>query len=181
MGFFSKIISPILKVGAGVLLGEAGVELVGGLLGEDPEEKVMQQAVAATGGTPKRLPPGGIEAALAGTPISKAAIQAAKAPAVTLPGVVAPGGLKNVVRTVVQTIAPNGTIVRSELLMGRPFLMDKDIVTAKRVFRQSRKLAGKIPRKTVKQSQSAQLKEAVVQQALQNLISGPCPPPPCPR
>jgi len=45
-----------------------------------------------------------------------------------------PGTSKNRVRTIVQSIAPNGSIVSQEFLEGRPFLMNKDIVQMKRTI-----------------------------------------------
>jgi len=189
VGWFSKIIAPVLKVGAGVFLGEAGASIVGEALGLDEpvEELIQKKAAVITGGRKGGISPGPlpisatVEAVKAGlTPAQ--AVRAQAMPTPGLPGVVAPGGLKNVVRTIVQTIAPNGQIVASEMLAGRPFLMQKDIVTAKRVFKQSRKLASKIPKKTVRESPTTQLKDRVIQQAMQNLLCAPaCPPPACPR
>jgi len=58
----------------------------------------------------------------------------------------AQGGMKNRVRTVVQTIAPNGTIVNQEFLEGRPFLMNKEIVMLKRTLKLIGKADKRIPR-----------------------------------
>jgi len=47
--------------------------------------------------------------------------------------------------------------------------MAKDIVTAKRVFRTVAKVAGRLPRRTVKQSKAAMLTEAAVDRALRDV------------
>jgi len=54
-------------------------------------------------------------------------------------------------QTVVQTIdRTTGNVVKQELFRGSPFLMNHDIVVAKKVFRMASKLHGRLPRKSVK-------------------------------
>lgn len=79
-------------------------------------------------------------------------------------------------RTVVQSLNSQGLVIGSITLAGAPFLMKKDLVTAKRVFKLATKLHAKIPRRTVKESEIKQLKDAAVSQALQRVIA---PPKPC--
>ncbi len=76
-------------------------------------------------------------------------------------------------RTVVETMdLKTGAIVRRRVLPGSPFLMNSEIKAAKKVFRQSAALAKRIPRKTVKESATTQLKEAAIQAAIRNASSG---------
>lgn len=80
-------------------------------------------------------------------------------------------------RTLVQTLdLASGRIIRTRVLPGTPFLMNADVQAAKRVFKLSSKLHGKMPRRTVKESEVTKLKNAAVQQAIANVS---CPPPPC--
>lgn len=87
------------------------------------------------------------------------------------------GNGKTANRTLVQTLdLASGRIVRTRVLPGTPFLMNADVSAAKRVFKLSSKLHGKMPRRTVKESEVTKLKNAAVQQAMQTIS---CPPPPC--
>ena len=88
-------------------------------------------------------------------------------------------GEKNFVETVVQTFAPDGTIIREKVFAGAPFLMKKDLVIAKRVFKLASKLHGKLPRRTMKQSEMSKLNEAILDKAKSNLLTGPTCPPKC--
>lgn len=76
---------------------------------------------------------------------------------------------KNRVRTIIQTIAPNGTVIKQRIERGRPFLMNRDIVTAKRVFRTVAKVSGRLPKKTVKQSRSSMLTDAALDRAFRDV------------
>lgn len=102
-------------------------------------------------------------------------------PLLAAPGVIpglAPGVSPVGVRkqTLVQTLNAQNQVIRTQILPGSPFLMNKDIVAAKRVFRLSSKLSGKLPRKTVKESKITQLKDAAVDSALKQIIAPkPCP------
>ena len=54
-------------------------------------------------------------------------------------------------RTIVQTVSrATGQVVRQEEFRGSPFLMNHDIVVAKKVFRMAQKLHGRLPRRQVK-------------------------------
>lgn len=79
--------------------------------------------------------------------------------------------------TTVSTIdLTTGDVVRSVNLAGSPFLMNRDIAVAKRVFRTATKLQGRLPKRTVRQSRSSQLKDQIVNNALDNaLLKGACP------
>lgn len=130
MGFLSSLLkiggtllkSPVVRtLGAG-LLGGAAFEGASALLGggDDPVQKALAGA-GATATTIRTIAPGA--------------------------GV---GNInKNTVITRVMTISPSGVMLKQEDLPGRPFLMNKDIVTAKRVFRAIRKADQRLPRKPV--------------------------------
>lgn len=176
MGFFSSILAPILKVGAGVFLGEAAATT---LFPDEPEKAIESAATAAVGGaaatpagTAKDLLFQAAQATIAGVPAPIGPVLPSAIPV----DIVAPGGLKNVVMTTVRTIAPNGTVVRTETMKGRPFLMKKDIIAAKRVFKLSSKLHAKLPKRTLKQSEMAKLNEAILDETKRRLTGPSCPP-----
>jgi len=82
------------------------------------------------------------------------------------------GNGKTATRTVVETMdLASGTIIRRKIMPGSPFLMNVDVKAAKKVFRQSAALAKRIPRKTVRQSATSQLKEAAIDSAIRNANS----------
>jgi hypothetical protein len=79
-------------------------------------------------------------------------------------------------RTRVESLDQFGQVLRTVVFDGAPFLMNKDVVAAKRVFRLASKLHGKLPRRTVKESKVAQLKDAAVETALRQIQAPkPCP------
>jgi len=92
------------------------------------------------------------------------------------------GGNGQFVRqTLVNTIdLQSGQIVRQEVLKGAPFLMNNDIRKLRGIAKKVSKANSRIPRRTTKQSVSAALTEATVQQALQLVRTGGaralCPP-----
>jgi len=54
-------------------------------------------------------------------------------------------------RTLIQTVdRASGAVIKQEVEVGAPFLMNRDIVIAKRVFRMATKLHGRLPRRSVK-------------------------------
>lgn len=81
--------------------------------------------------------------------------------------------MKNTVRTVVQTINPAGQVIRQEIFPGRPFLMQKDFTIAKRVIKLAAKAHGKIPRRTVKQSDTSKINEAIKDKVLRTVVQDP--------
>ncbi len=77
-------------------------------------------------------------------------------------------------RTIVLTIrASDGVIIRRKVLEGSPHLMNKDIQIAKRVFRTSTKLGGRLPKKVVRRSRKSMLMDQVMENALERAS---CPP-----
>ncbi len=82
------------------------------------------------------------------------------------------GRMKNRVVTIVQTLAPDGTILRQKILEGAPFLMQKDFQIARRVIKLSAKAAAKIPKKRIAQSVAAALKTAIETRALAEVTNG---------
>jgi hypothetical protein len=155
-GFFSSI----LKIGK-VLLG---VPVAAPVTARALAPVVTAAAVGAAGA-----------ALVPGAPaVSPALRPTAAGVSVLLPGA-------RVVRKETRVISfdAGGNVAKVQTFVGAPFLMNKDVVAAKRVFRLSRKLAAKIPKKTVKQSLSSQLTDAVQESALRQIVA-PCPPKPCP-
>jgi len=78
---------------------------------------------------------------------------------------------KNQVRTIIQTLNPAGQVIKQKIERGRPFLMARDIVIAKRVFRTVAKVSGRLPRKTVKQSKASMLTDAALDRALRDTLT----------
>lgn len=77
-------------------------------------------------------------------------------------------------RTVVQTLdLVTNKIIRERIMPGTPHMMNSDIRAAKKVFRQSAELHAKMPRRTTKESPTTQLKNQLVQRAMNNVA---CPP-----
>lgn len=122
-GIGKIISSPIGKTIGGVVLGEAAFSAIESAVGEGTQTPV-QKALATAG---------------AGATVLRT-IQ---------PGAGTGSVNQNTVITRVMTISPAGKIVKQEDLVGRPFLMNKDLVTAKRVFRMIRKADQRLPRKSV--------------------------------
>jgi len=186
MGFFSSLVKTVLPVAASVFLGEAAAEAIFGGDQSEPEKRIESAATAAVGGTPTGTP--GIttsglnirqvEAALAAGVTTTAGAQALAA-VPSAAAIAAAPGMKNVVTTQIITRNPAGQVIKTEMRRGRPFIMKSDITAAKRVFKQSRKLAAKLPKKTVKQSDAAALNDAIKQKMMQQ-IAGPSCPPKCP-
>ncbi len=108
---------------------------------------------------------GGGAAQVAATALAPGATQAVMAGGVACPS------SKNRVVTIIQTIAPNGKVVKQKVEQGRPFLMARDIVTAKRVFRTVARVSGRLPRRTVKQSKASMLTDAALDKALRDTMS----------
>jgi len=82
-------------------------------------------------------------------------------------------------RTIVQTLDQSTGQISQKIMSGAPHIMNSDIRAAKKVFRQSAKLHSRMPRRTVKESETTKLKNAAVSKALQNVQSGDCCPPAC--
>ena len=82
-------------------------------------------------------------------------------------------------RTIVQTLDQSTGQISQKVMSGAPHIMNSDIRAAKKVFRQSAKLHSRMPRRTVKESETTKLKNAAVQKALQNVQGGDCCPPTC--
>jgi len=79
---------------------------------------------------------------------------------------------KNRIRTVVQTILPNGQVCEQKVLEGRPFLMRKDFVTAKRVRKLIQAAKTKIIPTRREESEQTKLVKAVVTTATRNVLTG---------
>ena len=89
------------------------------------------------------------------------------------------GNGKEATRTIVQTVnLLTGKIVRFKILPGSPHLMNSEVSAAKRVFKISSKLHARMPRRTVKESQTKKLTDAAIAAATAN-VTCPNPKPPC--
>jgi len=182
MGFMDVLIS----AGTGFLLGGPAGAVAGGIAafaaeGEDEAAKPMLSNTSltkASGGT--AAAPAPAEQTLLqkiGSAISGgAAAVAGEALAPEVTAAVTKGGFacptnKNRVRTIIQTISPAGKVIRQSIEKGRPFLMNRDIVIAKRVFRTVAKVSGRLPKRTVKQSAASMLKDAAIDKAMRDVLT----------
>lgn len=75
-------------------------------------------------------------------------------------------------KTIVYAVYENGFIEPRSEEWGTPYLMSRDMQRARRVNRLIRKADARLPKKTVKQSKSAQLTEAVQETALAQITAG---------
>jgi len=114
---------------------------------------------AITGGAPSIVGPG-------------TALGAAVQQAVVSPQAVGCPTGKNRIRTIVQTILPNGQVCEQKILEGRPFLMRKDFVTAKRVRKLIQAAKTKIIPTRREESEQTKLVKAVVTTATRNVLTG---------
>ena len=132
MGFLTDIITAGATIFGGPALGAAATAILGG---PDPSAQTPAQQATSQGAAPTIMAGGaGIVRMIRGT----GAIEVGKPT----------GMLKNVTQTIVQTIAPDGKLVRQEILEGTPWLMRKDFVIMKRVLRTLASGDKRVPRKT---------------------------------
>jgi len=98
------------------------------------------------------------------------------------PGVQLRGGNgRETTITLIQTFDnATGTLIRQDVRKGRPFLMRRDLTTAKRVNRVLGKEAAKRAARNKGPSKTKQLTEAIVGSALTRALTSGCPPVPCP-
>jgi len=151
MGFLDELIEFVAPVVEAFVPGVA--PLVDLLTGEDPD------VVKRIGGT-----------GLVGLKAKPAAIAAVQKGIITPKLLAATGRLKNIVMTTVETIAPDGTIVDSEVLKGSPWLMRSDFVIMKRVLRTITAGEKRIPRKSVK-SRKAEKELALMSGVVKGLLA----------
>jgi len=188
MGFLSDLLKGAVGGAVGFLTGGPAGAIGGtiaGLTGSDESPtQIAQTAPSSTSLTQAsasllKSPVGGIvKAGLAAvSPVQATLQQVTRSAGMELAervsgGVLAgcPGG-KNTVITTVQTFNAEGALVKSKSSPGSPFLMNKDLVIAKRVFRTIQKASGRLPRKTVKESTTKQLTNAVTEKALSNVLT----------
>ncbi|MFQ5937757.1 MAG: hypothetical protein ACE5LB_15240 [Acidiferrobacterales bacterium] len=162
MGFFSKILGSAAKI-AGRFFGFGGAPAA-----------PVQRAIGAGGSLVRRGARfvGRGAAALGGAAAVGGAFQAGSELVEgdgVVGGVVGGNGV-SFRRTLVQTVdRRTGQVVRTEVLRGRPYLMQRDVQIAKRVFRQSRALEGRLPKKRVRQSRRSMLHQAVEERVLQSV------------
>lgn len=168
MGFFTDLLETIAPIAVGLIPGAAPVtaaltiaESITGrkaplaIAGVAQPQRVIQAAFPTPTVTP--LPAlGGAAGALVG----------AAAGVIDTTGF-GRGSGGRATRTIVQTMdLQTGRIIRTKTLPGSPFLMNFEIVAAKRVFRKSADLRKRIPRRSVKESATTQLKDAAIDAAI---------------
>lgn len=150
MGFWD-FVKPLIGVAATVAGGTVAGTAVAEFLGIGDEEEEPTTAV----GTAAQL------AALRGKPvISQAALQALG----PTPGIT--GAMRK--RTIVETISPGGLVVKRKVTKGGVAVFQQDVTAANRVARQLRRLEKRMPRKIVKQTETARLTEEVKNAALRH-------------
>jgi len=161
MGFFSELLSTVAPL-AGAFLGVPQTAVGGAQTrGVALKDETFIQ-------TTRRRAVAGLEPLI-------------KIPTAVAAGAACPtGSLRR--RTIVETFDPaTGVVCRTEVLKGAPAVMNSDVAAANRLNRQLSRLNKKQPRKTVKQSTAARLKEEVVEAALRGAIhnghphNGTCP------
>lgn len=188
-------------IGGALLGGPAGAAVgaatLSSLLGGDDTPQVAQPGSSAFVGPvqPTVSPLQGIGVGEAAAALLQQALSTATmgavpgvAPlalaAVTTPTVstalAAPGGNGSRFRTTIVVTRDTDTnrILRTEILKGAPFLMNNDVRKLSTISRKVSKANSKIPRKTVRESATTQLKNAAVDSALRNVMQA-CPPKPC--
>jgi len=189
-------------VGGALLGGPAGAALgasvLGGLFGGDDAAMVPQPGqagfvgpVAPTVSPLQGIGVGDAAAALLQQVLSTAtlgavpgaaplAAAALSTPAAASTALAAPGGNGSRFRTTIVITRETDTnrILRTEILKGAPFLMNNDVRKLSAISRKVSKANSKIPRKTVRESATTQLKNAAIDSALRNTLAI-CPPKPC--
>jgi len=166
MGFFSELLGKVAPIAGALLGGTAAGTAIATLLGG--EETVTKVGTGAQLATLRGVSP------VLGTNVA----QSLAAIGVTPGGVACPpttGGLRK--RTIVQTFCPSsGKVFKQEMFAGGVAVRASDVAAAKRVFRQVRKLNEKMPRKQVKETMITQLKNRVINNALERAGDDPsCP------
>lgn len=149
MGFFSSLIQLAAPIAGAVL----GIPQVAGAVA--PTSGLATTAIAAAQ----------VAASQIGVPVAQTALPALTP--LTAVGDRGTGALRR--RTIVETFNPTtGGIFKREILPGAPAVMQSDVAAANRLNRQLRRLNKKQPKKLVKQSQIAQLKDEVIEGALRS-------------
>jgi len=186
MGFLDNLVSGLGGAVAGFLTGGPAGAIAGGVGGLLAGDTDTPTTAVATRPSPTSLTTASTTAPAAGGGTVGKLLQGLVLGPIPLLGAVATGVLdppaaaagmagcptgKNRVITTVTTVDAAGRIVKQKQLAGRPFLMNKDIVTAKRVFRTIQKASGRLPRRTVKEGKTKQLTDAVMDKALSNVIT----------
>jgi len=165
MGFFDKALGALVGAAAGFAVGGPGGAIAGGLgsLAPSPAAAAPVVATGIAAGVASAITP-----ALRQSTAELAAIQA-----VATPGA-ATGFQKNITRTMVQTIAPNGTVVRSTILKGSPYLMRSDFVILKRTLGLIQDAEQLIPRPRTR-GQKAAKEQAHTKGMLEGLVAASSP------
>ncbi len=157
MGFFSSVISPLLGTAATIFGGAAAGTAIAGLLGGTEVAKASA---------------GGIQAAVqAGTITAPGVAAVIGGVAGACP--VSTGGMRKI--TIVQTVDANGRVCKQVTHKGGVAVFASDVAAANRVARQVSQLNKRMPRKTVKESQTTQLKNRLVNNALEQAGDKACP------
>jgi len=155
MGFFD-FVKPLLGVAATVVGGTVAGAAVADILGIGDDEEMVTKV-----GTGAQL------AALRGTdPVLGRNVAQSLAAIGAAPGGMVTGGLRK--RTIVETVNAAGQVVKRKVTKGGVAVFQQDVTAANRVARQLRKLDKRMPKKIVKQSETARLTEEVKNAALRH-------------
>jgi len=165
-GVFGPVTRAVRGFGTGAAVPSLADDRIAGLIGATPGLTGAARVLGGARGTRQPL-------RLTGTPLPLTARRLG--PIDDIGGRVGMAGSFR--QTVVQTIE-RGTnvVIRQEVRSGAPFLMNRDIVIAKRVFRLATKLHGRLPRRAVKRRSGAGLaafSEFIQGQRIQGAL---CPP-----
>jgi len=162
MGFLDTALGLLAGAAGGFVAGGPAGAIAGGLgsLGG------LQTPALATGG----VTAGAITPAVVTALATQSPQEIARANAVLAAGLQPTGLMKNMVQTIVQTIAPNGSIVRSTILKGRPFLMNSDFVVLKRTLKLIGIAEDRIPRPRTRGTK-AKVEQAHTQGMIEGLVS----------
>lgn len=165
MGFLKDALSVFAGAAAGFAVGGPGGALAGGL-GSLTGSPTAAAETAVSGIAAGTITPA-VLAAVA-TPTTR---ELAAATAITGG---ATGFMKNITRTTVQTIAPDGRVVRSTVLKGSPYLMNSDFVILKRTLRLIGEADDRVPRPRTR-GVKAKVEQAHTKGLLEGIVAAASP------
>jgi len=163
MGFLSSITGAIKKITSPIVKTIGGIFPAGSVIGDAARTLSPSIGRAAV---PIAAAAAGVGAGYLGAQML--APSAAGAP----DGSFAGGNGRYVTVTTISTIdTVTGQTVRQKMLQGSPYLMNRDLMVAKRVLRTAGKLGSRFSRKTREPSKTKQLMDAIQDRALGAVLS----------
>jgi len=165
MGFLDQALTILGGAVTGFVAGGPAGAVAGALVGAQTPESNVAAGLGSLGTA---------GAALIETGSAAENIAASKQLALVQAGGGPTGFMKNITRTIVMTIAPNGTTVRQVVLKGSPYLMNSDFVILKRTLRLIGEADERVPRpRTRGQKQAKEL--AHTKGLLEGLVAAASP------